>query len=171
MKIQNYKKGFTLMEILVYLAVLVMVISAVLTFLVWAIKSNTKAKAMREVSDAGNRVMEIMTREIREAESIYTPTSAAAQLSLETLHYLSPGENAGYLDFYLCDGTTLCFKKESDSPIALTPDNIEVSHLEFTQMATSSVQINLEINYKNPQNRPEYQASINLISSASLRPN
>ncbi len=159
------------MEILVYLAVLVMLISAVLTFLVWAIKSNTKVKVMREISDAGRRVMEIMTYEIREAESVYTPTSAATQLSLETLHYLSPGENAEYLDFYLCEGTTLCLKKESENPIVLTPDNIEVSHLEFIQIATSSVQINLEINYKNPQNRSEYQASISLISTASLRPN
>ncbi|MFH1423363.1 MAG: prepilin-type N-terminal cleavage/methylation domain-containing protein [Candidatus Nealsonbacteria bacterium] len=171
MKIQNYKKGFTLIEILIYIAVLTMIILAVLSFLIWAIKSHNKVGAMLEVSDSGYRVMEIITHEIRGAKSVYTPTSSITQLSLETLRSLSPGEETGYVDFYLCEGVTLCLKQESGDSIALTPDNIEVSRLEFIQIATSSVQIDLEINHKNPQNRPEYQASINLISTVSLRPN
>ncbi|MDO8436167.1 MAG: type II secretion system protein, partial [bacterium] len=80
--------GFTLMEILVYIAVLAIIISAVLAFLSWAVKSNTKIKAMREVSDNANRAMELMAYEIREAKSVYTPTATSTQLSLETSHSL-----------------------------------------------------------------------------------
>ena len=126
---------------------------------------------MLDVSDSGYRIMETITQEIRRAKSIYTPTSSTTQLSLETPHYLSPGEETGYIDFYLCEGVSLCLKKESRDPITLTPNNINVSYLEFMQIATSSVRISLEINHKNPRNRSEYQASINLISTASLRPN
>ena len=172
-KFKKYKRGFTLMEILIYIAVLAIIVSAVSGFLVWAIKSNTKAMAMREVSDNARRSMEMMSYEIREAKSIYTPTSTSTQLSLETTHYLPSGETLTYIDFYLCGAatTTLCLKKESQDPIALTSDMVEVNNLEFIQIATTtpSIQINLRINFKNPQNRPEYRAEISLTLTTSLR--
>lgn len=161
------------MEILIYIAVLAVIVLAVSAFLIWSIRSNAKAGAMREVSDNARRVIEMMTHEIREAESIYTPTSISTQLSLETIHYLPEGESSAYIDFYLCGAasTTLCLKKESQDPISLTSDRVEVNNLEFILISTTtpSVQINLGINYKNPQNRPEYQASLDIISTVSLR--
>ena len=168
-------KSFTLIEILVYLGVLAIIISTVSSFFLWAIRSNTKTKVMRETLDNARRAMEIITYEIKEAKSIYTPTTTSTQLSLETTHYLPQGENKTYIDFYLCGtaSTTLCFKKESQNPVALTSDRVEVKNLSFTQIATTStspsLQINLEISYKNPSNLPEYQASVNLSSVASLR--
>ena len=175
MKVLNSKKGFTLIEVLVYVAVLSIIILAVSDFLTWTMRSNTKTKAMRETQDNARRAMEIMTYEIKEAKSIYTPTSVfdshPGQLSLETTKYLPGGEETTYIDFYLC-GTQLCLKKESQNPLALTSDRVEVNNLFFSQIITGgipSVQIDLGINFKNPQNRPEYQASVNLKSTASLR--
>jgi len=166
-----FKGGFTLIEILVYIGVLGIVILTVLSLLIWATYSRTKAKVIRETLDNARRAMEIMTYEIREAKSIYIPTFTANQLSLETAHYLPEGETKTFIDFYLCD-FRLCLKKESRDPIALTSDNLEVSNLVFTQVITGtipSIQINLKVNYKNPTNRPEYQSSVELISTVSLR--
>ena len=172
---KNSITGFTLIEILIYIVVLVIIITAVSTFFLWGIRSNTKAKVMRETLDNSSRAMETITREIKEAESIYTPTSVfnshPGQLSLEATKYLPEGETTSYVDFYLC-GTQLCFKKESQDPIALTSDKVEVSNLVFSRIITNeipSVQINLNIDYKDSTGRPEYQASVNLISTISLR--
>lgn len=163
------------MEILVYIAVLSIVIVAIVSFVLWSLRSNTKAKVMREVLDNARRAMEIITYEIKEARSIYSPTSIfdshPGQLSLETSKYLPEGERTSYIDFYLCNNR-LCFKKESQDPIVLTTDNVEVSNLVFTKITTgdiSSIQIDLKIDYENPANRPEYQASVNLKSTTSLR--
>jgi len=64
-------------------------------------------------------------------------------------------------------------KKESQIPIALTSDKVEIKDLNFTLIgnvtSTPSVQIALKADYKNPQNRPEYQASVNVTTTASLR--
>ncbi|MDP2864354.1 MAG: prepilin-type N-terminal cleavage/methylation domain-containing protein [bacterium] len=173
LKSKRLQGSFTLVEILIYIAVLVIIVLVVSAFLTWSIRSNTKARAMREVSDNARRVIEIMSYEVRGAKSIYTPTSTSTQLSLETTHYLPLGETSTYIDFFLCGdaSTILCLKKESQNSIALTSDRIEVNNLEFILIATTtpSVQINLGINYKNPQNRPEYQASIELRSTVSLR--
>lgn len=170
-----FQKSFTLIEILVYIGVLSIIISAIVSFVLWFLRSNTKAKAMREVLDNARRAMEIITHEIKEAESIYTPTSVfdfhPGQLSLETLKYLPEGEGISYIDFYLCDDH-LCFKKESQDSIVLTTDNVEVNNLIFTKITTgdiSSIKIDLKIDYENPANRPEYQASATLESTASLR--
>jgi type II secretory pathway pseudopilin PulG len=165
------KRSFTLLEVLVYIGILSIVLGVVLSFLVWSVHSSTKINVMRETSDNARRAMEIMVYEIREAMTIYTPTSTSTQLSLQTLHYLPAGEDTTYIDFYIC-GTQLCLKKESQKPIALTSDKVEVSNLVLTPIVTEeipSVQIELKIDYKNPSNRPEYQASVDLKSTASLR--
>ena len=114
-----------------------------------------------------------MTQEITEAKRIYIPTTAADQLSLETNKYLASGEQASYIDFYLCD-SNLCFKKESQSPVVLTSDSVKIEDLTFTRIVTggkSAVRINFKASYVNPGNFPEYKASfaITLTSTASLR--
>jgi type II secretory pathway pseudopilin PulG len=165
------RKGFTLIETLVYIGVLTIIVGVVFSFLIWSVRSSTKIKVMREVSDNARRAMEIMVYEIKEARNIYTPTTTSTQLSLKTLYYLPTGEDTTYIDFYIC-GTQLCLKKESQNPITLTSDNVEVSNLVFSRIVTGqipSVQIELEIDYKNLSGRPEYQASANLKSTASLR--
>ena len=166
------KDSFTLIEILVYISVLSIILVCVLSFLIWAAYSNTKTAVMRETLDNARRAMEVLNSETRESKSIYTPTTVSNQLSLETTKYLPEGEETTYLDFYLC-GTQICLKKESQQqPIALTSGNVEITNLVFTRIVTNqipSVQIDLTVNYKNPNNRPEYQASVNLKSTVSLR--
>ena len=54
--------------------------------------------------------MDIMVREIKEAKSVYTPTTNSSQLSLETINYLPVDEENTYIDFFLC-GSSLCLKK------------------------------------------------------------
>jgi prepilin-type N-terminal cleavage/methylation domain-containing protein len=167
----RFKNGFTLIEILLYIAILGILMITISSFLIWSNRSNIKAKVMRETLEDARRAMEIMAREIKEAKSIYTPTTKSDQLSLETIDYLPADEKTTYIDFFLC-GSSLCFKKESQDPVSITKDNIEVNQLVFTRIvsgSSTSIQIELGMNYKNPGNRPEYQATVNLTSTASLR--
>jgi len=170
------KRSFTLIEILIYLSVLAIIISAVISFFIWVNQSNAKTKAMREVIDNGRRATEVITYEIKEAKGIYFPTSVFSsnpgQLSLITSKYLPEEETATYIDFYIC-GTQICFKKESQDPIVLTSDDTEIKSLIFKEIATKknnpSIQIELKIDYKTPSTNPSYQASATLESTASLR--
>lgn len=170
------KKGFTLVEMLIYIAVLSTIVLAVSSFFLWVVNLNSKVKAMREVSDNAGRIIEILTLEIKEAKSIYTPTSvfstSTGQLSLETTKYLPAGETQTYIDFFLCQ-KRLCLKKEEQDPVALTSDNVEVKAMEFNQVATTStipsIRINLTVDYKAPAEKPEYFASINTTSTVSVR--
>ncbi len=164
------RSAFTLTEVIVYVGILSIIILALSGFVLWSVRSNAKAKAIGETSDSARRAMEAMAREIKAAKSIYTPTTTASQLSLETTRYLPQEETTTYLDFYLCDGR-LCLKKESQNPLALTSGKVEVTALNFEIIGVypGSVKISLTVNYKNPNNRPEYESSVNLISTVSLR--
>ena len=165
------KKGFTLVEILVYLGIFFLVITIIISFVFWLVRSNTKLKVMREALDNANRIMEIITYETKGAKSIYTPTTSSNQLSLETTNYLPEGEETTYIDFYLCD-SALCFKKESQDPVVLTSESVEITNLVFTRIVSGQadcIQIDLSVSYKNPADRPEYRALVDLTSTVSLR--
>jgi len=164
------QKGFTMTEVLVYIGILSVIILIISSFVLWSIQSNTKARIIRETLDSARRTMDMITKETREAKSVYSPTTTSSQLSLETKRNLPQGEESSFVDFFICD-TQLCLKKESQDPIAITAKNVEVSSLSFTKVGTapSSVQIDLTLNYKNPQNRTEYNFSTNLTSTVSLR--
>lgn len=170
------EKAFTLIEILVYLALAMLVFSTIFGFLFWASKLNTKIKAIQEVLKNTQRVMEILTYEIREAKSVYTPTSVFSsnfgQLSLETKKHLPVGEIFSFVDFYVC-GTSFCIKEEGKEPVVLTSEKVEVKELKFTLISTTStfpsVKINLTMDYENPKNRSELKVPVSVETTVSLR--
>jgi len=168
----NKKEGFTLIEVLAYISVLVIIISCVVSLLFWAVGSASKSKAIREVSNNSKRALDVLGYEISGAKSVYGSTTNQTQLSLETAMYLPEGESNSYLDFYVSGGV-LYMKKESQSPIPMTSDNVEIANILFSQISTTanfpSIQISLEINYKNPSNRPEHSATIQSTSTFSFR--
>ena len=173
--ITGRQKGFTLLETLIYIAVLAIIMGAITSYFLWAIKSSIKSQVMGETLDNTRRTMEIMISEIREAEGIYTETSSfgshPGQLSLETTKYVPTDERRTYIDFYISDGR-LALKKESQDSIYLTSERVEVTNLVFSQIvsgAAFSIQIDLQVNWKDTTGRPEYQASVNLRNVASPR--
>ncbi|MEK7453005.1 MAG: prepilin-type N-terminal cleavage/methylation domain-containing protein, partial [Patescibacteria group bacterium] len=82
------KRGFSLIEILVYIAVLGIIIATVASFLSDVLKTNSKSSAKQAVSNNITLVSNTISNEIRFAKNIYTPTSFlnsdSGQLSLET---------------------------------------------------------------------------------------
>ena len=176
LNVKMARRGFTLLEVLVYIVILVIIVTVISSFLIWAVRANTKNKVMIETLDNARRAIEIITHEIKEADDIYEPTSVfdshPGQLSLEVKKYLPTDESATYIDFFIC-GDRLCLKKEkSQNPVFLTSGRVEVKNLIFTKIVSEkipSIQINLRVEYKNVTGRPEYQSSIDLQSVASLR--
>ena len=167
------KLGFTLIEAIVYIAVLFIVTAAIASFLIWAMQSNNKSAAMREVLNNTQRMMAIMSYEIKEAKRIYAPTTSFTQLSLETLKYLADDENSSYLDFYSSNGSLLMKTDSQQDAIVLNSDRVEVKDINFEVISTTStypsVRISLSVYYKNPNNRSDQSASMSVTSTVSLR--
>ncbi len=166
-----FQKSFTLVEVLIYITIFSIIMTAVAAVTIWTVCSNARSEAIRETRWGAERAMGAIIHEIKEARSIYSPTTSLNQLSLVTEKYLPGGESSSYIDFYQC-GNRLCLKKEGQDPIALTSEEITVTSLEFIVLksgGSSSVMINLEVKYNTLSNRPEYNHSYGLKSTASLR--
>lgn len=165
------KNGFTLIEMVIYIAIMTIIVAALVIFVSDSLKANNKSLMLRESLDNAHRALEVITREIKHADEIYTPTSlfgtSPGQLSLKTTKSLPEGEQDSYLDFYVEDGIVY-IKKEGETPEALTSDSVEVTNLVFRNI-DPSVQVDLTISYKGSVSRPTHQALTTLTTSAALR--
>ena len=167
----NSLAGFSLLEVLVSIAIFSLMLLAMISFLSSMYGSYSKTKAGSQSLENAQRAMDIMAYEIKGARSIYTPTTTQNQLSLQVPRYLPSDETITFIDFFLC-GSALCLKKESQSPIALTSDSVQVAALVFSQAlngSTPSVTIAMTVNYINPTNSISSSAATTLTSTVALR--
>src|SRR3990167_7852525 len=83
-QLETMKKGFTVIEVMAYVAVLGIIGTSFSAVLLWSIKTYTKSQVMQETAWNAQRAMDIVVQEIREARRVYTPTTSSSQLSLLT---------------------------------------------------------------------------------------
>jgi len=165
------KRGFSLIELVVVVGIIGVILVGILSFVVWMQYYSAKINADKEVAENARRVLDAIGYEVRGAQAVYVPTTTANQLSLETAHYLPGGETTTYIDFFVC-GTQVCFKKESQNPVAITPDSAKVTDLQFTRIANGSfgaVKISITMQYKNSHADSGNVASITVDSTNALR--
>ncbi len=170
---KNKESGFTLIEMIVYVA-LVGIISVVLfgvTFFV--IRANNKIIALSKVSSNAHSVMERMTYEIANSKYIYLPTSnfssSDAQLSLVTEVGASSNEDITFVDFYVENGTLFLKEEILDDPVALTSSDVLVSGMKFSYYKNDlreSVTVDMIIQAKNSAMS---DSTIHLVNTVALR--
>jgi len=168
-------RGFTLVEMLAYIAILVILVTVIIIFAFWTIRAGSKIKTNYELADNARRALDTMIYEIKKSKSVYTPTSIfdvnPGQLGLEQVAS-STTETLTFVDFFKC-GNSLCLKREGASPVALTNNRVKITSLTFSQLlnstATPSVQISLRVESSATSTNPEYAGVLELTSTATLR--
>lgn len=170
----NPRDGFSLIELLLYVAIVSVITAAVVGFGSWAIKIGAKTKANSEVINNARLAMDTIIYEIKKSRSVYNSTSVfnanPGQLSLAQLNATAT-ESVDYLDFFVC-GQAICLKREEADPVALTNNRVRAVNLVFKQLlnpsAPPSIQILMTIETSS-SSRPEDKADISLTSTANLR--
>ena len=162
MKYKQNKSGFTLVEVVIYSAILAVVSVFVVNSLILMVKNFNGYRVSRFVNISAASAMERMTRELREARdigAINTFDSNPGFISLDTgIEFLSTNSQ-------------LFIRYSGGDDQALTPTNLELTSLIFRQVATStnpnSKAIKIEMELKGE--RGGYQKTEKFYDTVILR--
>jgi len=177
MKNYNWKKGnksgFTLIELVIYIAIFATILLLVTGFLWMIILGNIKETAYQEVQQNGRFAMTKINQEIKKATGINSPLSGEPPSNSLSLEMADPNLTPTIFD--LSDGK-LRIKQGTNHSYYLTSDQVIINNnsLQFTNNSYVNtpgiIQIKMGISHINPGNRREYQASANFQTSVSLVP-
>ena len=163
------KKGFTLVEMLLYMSILSVIVLALSSFLYLSYSSRIKATVIAEVEQQGNQTMSIITQNIRNAQSITSPATGASANSLTLTEYsalLSP-------TIINQTGNKLQITEGLNPSVDISSNRVVISGLSFQNLARPStpgiIRIQFTLNHLNPNNLGEYTYSKTFTTTASLR--
>jgi len=178
LEILKNKKGYTLVEMLIYVALLGVITVVIVGVFFVISRTNSKIVSLIEINSNAYSAMERMAYEVSNANNIYLPTSnftnynynaaKAKQFSLVTSQAAPANESTAYVDFYL-ENNTIFMKQDGIDPIALTSVNIKVESVNFYYYKNDtreSVKIDFTAKSSNVLN-PD--SKINLITTIALR--
>ncbi|MEX0877771.1 MAG: hypothetical protein WDZ40_02840 [Candidatus Spechtbacterales bacterium] len=131
-------QGFSLMELIVYTALLAMVIMFLFQFLLGAVNSQSRGGSKDKLINNTISAMHAIDFQIRHSSDIYDATSDfvsdPGQLSLLSKKAGYPGETQAYLDIFVDSNERLCIKKENTGIQCLTSGGIVVASLDFSKV-------------------------------------
>lgn len=162
------KNGFTLVETLIYIAIIGVVTISFISFSISISNSRNKNYVVQEVQANIRFSLAKISEKIRGAENVLSPAEGNSSTTLELD---MPGAEPD-LTFRVNEGV-LELVQGVGSPIPLTSDEVKVSNLKFFNHSSSgeteNVGINLKIDYRSNNSDKEFSYSREHKTAVSLR--
>jgi prepilin-type N-terminal cleavage/methylation domain-containing protein len=163
------EKGFTLLELILYIALLAIILAAASGLLVTLLEARVKHQTITEVDEQGVQVMTVISQAIRNADSITLPAAGTSASSL-TLASLDSTKNPTVISL---SGTTLQMKEGTGAVVPLTSSLVTVNGVSFTNLSRTGtagvVRIQFTLTYLNPSGRNAYNVTETYYGTAALR--
>lgn len=168
----RYAQGVTLLEIIIYIALLGMISIFIANFLIQVVHAYQRARAEREVLSNGRLAIETMNKDIMQAAEIYTSTSKfnnnTGQISLIMNTDSLAEHTAQYIDYYVDNGR-LWARHEGQNAIPITASSVQVTQFRVEQISQKlnreAIKITLTLNFA----QTKFATSITLNSTTALR--
>ncbi len=156
-------KGFTLVELLLYVAIAGTSIILISLFLTTLLSSRVKGETISEVEYQGLQAINIITQKVRNAENVILPAQESGGDALE----LNDGEF-----LFFVEENVLFLEKEGEV-FNLTNERVLIKDILFENVARVNapdiIRISFLLSYNNPLDRIEYSYEKFFVTSASLR--
>jgi Tfp pilus assembly protein PilW len=161
-------KSFTLIELLIYIAIISLVLVSITGFFWNIVLGNIKENAYQEVQQNSRFALTKITQQIKKAIGINNPLPGT---SASSLSLIMQDSNLNPTIFDVSEGKLRIIQGAS-APIELTTDQIRVSNLQFTNLSylntPGTLRVEMTLENLNPSGKTEYQASLDLKTSVSL---
>lgn len=166
----DMRKGFTLLEVLIYLAILALITTGAVRLLLSSSFNLAEARSERKIISTGENVMENMLREIRLSSSVVAGSSVFASnpgtLALTTL--TSPGSGTETTKVFAISGGRITKQVGGGAAEFVTPIEAVVTDLTFWRSVSAhSDLVRIKITIEAGQGRSKETATF--YGSAVLR--
>lgn len=171
-------RGLTLIESLLYIALVSGVVIAASIFAWNIIGSKTKSTSIREVDSQATLALERILFTARMSRGIVSTSStdvnlAGAGQSSDSFGLEIPAPASTPVIFSVDQGV-LMMSRDGNAPLALTSNRVQVTDLTFTELSdnngqTVHISVDLTLQHANPEQRQEYEAVRTLHGAAELR--
>lgn len=169
MYLYSSKRGFTLIEMLLYMAILSIVMGGFVIFAITVFQTRIKAEAVSVVETQGNMAMEQILKSIRLGTVINTP-AAGVSASSASINVFDGVKSPTLFDL---NSGAIRIKEGASAYVNLTPANVTVSNLSFQNLTQTGAPGVIRVSYTltsiNSSGRSEYSYSKNFVATASLR--
>lgn len=166
-KIKN-QQGFTLIEVLIYIALVGTVVGNFISFGLSIATYQNKAFIIQEVNSSLREAMGHISWQVKEADQIISP-----QPGEETDRLIYKQEAAGSNIVISASGNGLYQAEGAGDPQFLTSQTVKVSGISFRNLAGAgrkdSIQVSLSIESGNMSSTPEFAYAQSMQTTATRR--
>jgi type II secretory pathway pseudopilin PulG len=169
----NNNGGFTLIEVLLYIAIFSSIIMVIVALAINSIAERQKNEVFTAVNYQGEAAMEIIEQDIHEASSIASPNRGSTASAIE-LNMPQTSVNPTIFSTYN-DGSTNHLEISQGSPSVntyLTNSHVSISNLSFTNEGLNgtngSIQISFSLSYKSTSTLEEFTYKNTFYGAASI---
>ncbi len=159
------KKGFTLLEILLYIAILSTIILLISTFLTTMVSARIKMETVSEVNFQGFQIIKVISQKVKNTEEVLSPEKGMSSTSLIL--------NDGIKNTSIAIADDVIYiQEEGGIAINLTSNNVLASNLSFQNLggefSPDSVRMSFKLERINNTGRSEYYFQRDFQSTVSL---
>ena len=171
---QPTENGFTLLEILLYLAIFGATIGSVIGLAQVSLGQRVKSQVISEVNYQADAALASISQAIKTASSVTSPALGTSSSSL-TLAMPNPSLNPTVFESYDNGNTTRLRLSEGNPPTRyyLTNSHSVLANLNFSNYGLAgtkgSIQTRFDLSYKNDAGRDEYDFSKSFYGTANGR--
>ncbi len=165
------KAGFTLVELILYVGILVILLGASVLSALSAANTRVKALARHEVNYSTQFAQDVLSHTIRRAQSIDSGASTFDNAS-SVLVLIMDDPLESPTTFELTTGQ-LTVTRGAGAAIPITTGHVDVPTFQVENLSRGSkvndVRITLLVEHKNPSNLSQFFADLTTVESFSLR--
>ena len=157
------KKGFTTIEFLIYITILVIAIGAMGLVLSNIFRVGARTDVIQEVSHNGRFAMQRIGQTINEGSAIDI-RNGGKELKISF-------RDRNPVLFYMLeeDDRKELIIQEGGQDVELTTNRVNIDSIFFKKISDDSVRVEIKISFYNPQNLPEYQFNNFFTGSFTLK--
>lgn len=162
------QKGGTLIELILYVALISTILTSVSTFLIFVLEGRVKNTLIQETYGQASFAVEVINKSIKEAEEIINPLQSGTSNSLVLV---VSGET---ITFDLSNGK-IEMTRGIGLPTSLTNEDLIITNLNFNNYSKDDtsgiIQTTFDVESTSDNNRKEFNFTTSIQTSSGLRPN